>query len=135
MAKKITEIEGIGPATAEKLAAINITNVEGFLKHGADPAGRDEIAEKTGMAPAKVLAFVNMADLFRVKGIGSEYAELLQAAGVNTVVELSKRNAANLHTKLVEVNAEKKLVRQLPSAGTVEAFVERAKELPRVVTY
>lgn len=135
MSKKITEIEGIGEATSAKLIEMGIKTVEAFLKKGADPKGRDEIAKESGLAAAQVLAFVNMADLFRVKGIGSEYAELLQASGVNTVVELSKRNPENLHAKMLEVNAEKKLVRQPPSGATVAGWVQSAKELPRVVQY
>lgn len=135
MSKKITEIEGIGEATAARLIDMGIKTVEAFLKKGADPKGRDAIAKESGLSAAKVLAFVNMADLFRVKGIGSEYAELLQASGVNTVVELSKRNPENLHAKMLEVNADKKLVRQPPSSDTVAGWVQSAKELPRVVQY
>ncbi|GAB5492328.1 MAG: DUF4332 domain-containing protein [Phototrophicaceae bacterium] len=135
MAKKITEIEGIGPAIAEKFAGIGITTVEGLLEKGADPKARKEIAEGTGLQLPKVLTLVNMADLFRIKGVGSQYAELLQAAGVNTVVELSKRKAENLHKKMLEINEEKKLTRQAPSDKVVSKWVEEAKELPRVVNY
>ncbi len=135
MAKKITEIEGIGPAAAEKLAAMDITTVEGLLEKGAEKKGRTEIADATGMPIKKVLTFVNMADLFRIKGVGAEYAELMQASGVNTVVELSKRKPENLHVKMLEVNEAKKLVRQPPSEKVVTGWVEQAKELPRVVNY
>lgn len=135
MAKKITEIEGIGAATQEKLTEMGITTVESLLEQGADSKGRDAIATATGLAAKKVLAFVNMADLFRIKGVGSQYAELLQAAGVNTVVELSKRKPENLHAKMLEINGEKKLVRQPPSVAAVTDWVEIAKELPRVVNY
>ena len=135
MAKKITEIEGIGPAAAEKLAAMDITTVEGLLEKGAEKKGRTEIADATGMPIKKVLTFVNMADLFRIKGVGAEYAELMQASGVNTVVELSKRKPENLHVKMLEVNEAKKLVRQPPSEKVVKRWVEQAKELPRVVNY
>lgn len=135
MAKKITEIEGIGPAAAEKLAAMEITTVEAFLEKGAEKKGRAAIAEGTGMSEKNVLKFVNMADLFRIKGVGAEYAELMQASGVNTVVELGKRKPENLHVKMLEVNEAKKLVRQPPSEKVVTGWVEQAKELPRVVNY
>lgn len=135
MAMKITEIEGIGEATAQKLAEMDITTVEGLLERGSDPKERKAIAEGTGLPAKKVLAFVNMADLLRVKGVGKQYAELLQASGVNTVVELSKRKPENLHPKLVEINEEKKLVRQTPTLKGVTDMVENAKELPRVVEY
>lgn len=135
MAKKITEIEGIGPKMAEKLAEHDITTVEGLLEKGGDKKGRDAIAEATGIPLKKVLTFVNMADLFRIKGVGSQYAELLQAAGVNTVVELSKRKPENLQAKMQELNEEKKLTRQPPATATVEKWVAMAKELPRVVNY
>ncbi|MGB1285195.1 MAG: DUF4332 domain-containing protein [Aggregatilineales bacterium] len=135
MAKKISELEGIGPATQEKLAGMEITTVEGLLEKGAEAAGRKEIVDATGLPMKKVLTFVNMADLFRISGVGSQFAELLQAAGVNTVVELSKRKPENLHAKMEEVNAEKNLVRKTPTAGQVEKWVMQAKELPRVVNY
>jgi predicted flap endonuclease-1-like 5' DNA nuclease len=135
VAKKISEIEGIGEATAKKLAEAGVTTVEGLLEKGADKKGREELAKATGIDGKKMLAFVNMADLFRIKGVGSQYAELMQAAGVNTVVELSKRKPENLHVKMLEVNAEKNLVRQPPSDKTVAEWVAQAKELPRVVQY
>lgn len=135
MAKKITDIEGIGPAMEGKLSEAGITTVEGLLEKGASKAGRKEIAEAAGVDAKKVLVFVNMADLYRVKGIGSEYAELLKASGVDTVVELSKRVPANLHKKMLEVNEAKKLVRKPPSEKVVAGWVEHAKDLPRVVTH
>lgn len=134
MASIIT-IEGIGPAFAEKLAAINIKTTEALLKAGGDKAGRRRIAEATGIDDKKVLRWVNMADLFRIKGVGEEYSDLLEAAGVDTVKELATRKPDHLHAKLKEVNADKKLVRQLPTPKKVSAWVAQAKELPTAVTH
>ena len=132
---KLVEIEGIGPVNAEKLGAAGITSIEGLLESGSTPKGRKEIASKSGISDAHILKWVNHADLFRVKGIGSEYSDLLEASGVDTVVELAARNAENLTKKMAEVNAEKKLVRQLPSLKQVSAWIEQAKALPRAVSY
>ena len=135
MAKKITEIEGIGPAMQEKLAGVEVTTVEQLLEKGATPKARSEMVEATGIDAQKLLKFVNMADLFRINGVASEMSELLQASGVNTVVELSKRKPENLHAKMMEVNEEKKLVRKAPTVDQVTKWVDQAKELPRKVEY
>ena len=132
---KITDIEGIGPANAEKLAKAGIKTVEGLLKACATKAGRKQTAETTGVAEGTILEWTNMADLFRVKGVSSQYAELLKAAGVDTVKELRTRNAANLYAKMKEVNEAKKLVRQIPAQSQVEGFVARAAELEPVITH
>ncbi len=131
----VIDIEGIGPAYAEKLKAAKISTTETLLERGAAPKGRAEIEEATGISHKLVLRWVNMADLYRIKGVGSEYSELLEASGVDTVPELAHRNAANLHAKMAEVNGEKNLVRELPTLHAVESWVAQAKELPRVVTY
>lgn len=135
MAKSIKEIEGIGPAYAAKLSEAGVKTVEGLLKAGAGKSGRNSLSKTTGIDTKMILTWVNMADLFRIKGVGEEYSNLLEAAGVDTVKELRNRNAANLHAKMVEVNDAKKLVRQTPSASQVEAWVSHAKELEPVVTY
>lgn len=135
MAKKITEIEGIGPAFQEKLAKADITTVEGLLEAGASKAGRKKIAEASGLDESKILGWVNMADLFRIKGVASQFAELLEAAGVDTVKELRNRNAENLHAKLVEVQEEKKITRTVPALSKVVDFVDQAKKLDPKVTY
>jgi len=132
---KIADIEGIGEAYAKKLGVAGVTTTEGLLEKGKTPKGRKELAEKTGIGDALILKWVNRADLYRVKGIGSEYSDLLEAAGVDTVVELAQRKAENLHKKLVEVNEAKKLVNKLPGLSQVEGWVAEAKKLPRVVTY
>ncbi len=132
---KIADVEGIGPAFAAKLETAGVKTVESLLEVGASPKGRKGLAEKTGIGDAQILKWVNRADLARVKGIGSEYADLLEAAGVDTVVELGGRKPDNLVAKMNEVNEAKKLVRKLPSLVQVEAWVKEAKELPRVVSY
>lgn len=132
---KLTTVEGIGPVYSEKLQEIGINTAEALLAQGATPKGRQEIAEKSGIPYAKVLEWINHVDLFRINGVGEEYADLLEAAGVDTVPELSQRNPGNLHEKMTAVNAEKKLVRQLPTSAQVADWVEQAKRLPRVITY
>lgn len=135
MTKKISEIEGIGPAFSAKLEKAGITTVEGLLEKGSTRTGRKAIASESGLDEGKILDFVSMADLFRIKGIGSQFAELLKASGVDTVKELRNRNAANLHTKLMEVQAQKKLTRVVPGETQVEDFIEQAKKLAPMVTY
>lgn len=131
----ISSIEGIGPAYSEKLGAAGIKTTEALLKAGCDKKGRKAIASETGIDEKKILRWVNMCDLFRIKGVGEEYSDLLEAAGVDTVKELRNRNSANLHAKMTEVNEEKNLVRALPSADKVADWVSQAKEMEPMVTY
>ncbi|MBN1934262.1 MAG: DUF4332 domain-containing protein [Anaerolineae bacterium] len=133
--KKITDIEGIGPAYAAKLQAAGVKTTEALLEKGATPEGRKALTEATEINPERLMEWINRADLFRIKGIGEEYSDLLEVAGVDTVPELAQRNAQNLYAKLKEVNAEKKLVRNLPSESQVGDWVEQAKALPRAITY
>lgn len=135
MSYKIEEIEGIGPATAEKLATAKIMSTDDLLEKCADPTGRKAVAETTGIGESHVLKLTNMADLMRVNGIGGEFAELLKASGVDTVKELATRKADNLAAKMKEINEEKKLTRVTPSAGEVEKWVAGAKALPPKLTY
>jgi predicted flap endonuclease-1-like 5' DNA nuclease len=132
---KLTDIEGIGPAIAEKLSSANITTVEGLLKACGSAKGRKEIAAKTGISEKDLLEWTNHADLFRIKGVGSEYADLLEAAGVDSCPELAKRKADNLVKKMEEMNAEKKLVRRTPTESVVEDWIAQAKKLPNVVSH
>ena len=132
---KIKDVEGIGVAYAEKLSGIGIETTAALLKAGKTPQGRKELAEKTDISAKLILEWVNHADLFRIKGVGSEYADLLEEAGVDTVPELAQRNATNLYAKMAEVNTEKKLVRRIPPQVTVDDWVKQAKELPRVIEY
>ena len=131
----IKEIEGIGPAFAGKLEKAGITTTEALLKKGASKSGRKAVAEESGLSDDQVLDFVNMSDLMRVKGVGGEFAELLNAAGVDTLKELRTRNAANLHAALEETNAKKSLTRRVPSPSMVEDFIAQAKKEDPKVTY
>ncbi len=135
MAYKITEIEGIGPARSEKLTAAGITTTDELLDACCDPGGRKGMAEKTGFSEKELLKWANMADLMRISGVGEEYSELLEAAGVDTVKELKMRVPANLTKKMEEVNAEKKLVRAVPAESQVERWVEQAKTLEPKLSY
>jgi predicted flap endonuclease-1-like 5' DNA nuclease len=131
----ITAIEGIGDAYATKLRGMGISSTELLLQRGNSPKSREEIAHATGINDALILRWVNHADLFRIKGVASEYSELLEAAGVDTVAELARRNPGNLHQAITDSNTAKKLVRQTPSVQQVSAWVEEAKVLPRMVSY
>lgn len=132
---KIDEIEGIGPAYAEKLAGAGVTSVEKLLEAGKTSKGRAELAEKTGLDAKSILKWVNHADLMRINGVGPQFAELLEASGVDTVPELAQRNAANLAAKMEEVNAAKNLANRVPSETEVTKWVEEAKALGRTVEY
>jgi predicted flap endonuclease-1-like 5' DNA nuclease len=132
---KIIDVEGIGPVYTKKLVAAGITTTNKLLKKGATPKGRKEIESQTGIGHELVLEWVNHVDLYRIKGVAQEYSDLLEEAGVDTVPELAQRKPANLHAKLAEVNAAKRLVRQLPSESQVADWVAQAKKLPRVIKY
>ena len=132
---KLIDIEGVGPAYAAKLQKAGVRSTESLLARGGTPAGRKEIAAKSGVSDALILEWVNHVDLFRVKGVGSEYADLLEAAGVDTVVELAQRNPEQLHAKLLTANAAKKLVRRPPGFSQVRNWIQQAKKLPRMVSY
>jgi len=132
---KIIDIEGVGSTYAKKLASAGINTVESLLKRGATPKGREEISKASGIDRNLILEWVNRADLYRIKGIGSEYSDLLESAGVDTVVELSKRDAKNLTAKMVETNSKRKIVRRLPPEKQVADWIKQAKKLPRVVSY
>jgi uncharacterized membrane protein len=134
-AKKLEYIEGVGPIYSQKLIDAGITTVDEFLARGSTPQGRKDMAKATGISDQLILRWVNMADLYRIKGIGQEYAELLEAAGVDTVPELAQRVPANLLPKMVEANEKRKMVRRLPVLSQVESWVEQAKSLPRIITY
>lgn len=131
----IAKIEGIGPAYTEKLKVVGITNTNAYLEKAKDAAGRKALEEETGIDHARILKWANMADLMRIKGVGEEYSELLEAAGVDTVKELRNRNAVNLTAAMKDANVEKKLVRQVPALANVERWVAEAKQLPPMMTY
>ena len=135
MAYKIIDIEGVGEAYAEKLIAAGVTTTDALLEKCAAPAGRKALAEETGISDKLILKWTNHADLIRLHGVGPQFAELLEAAGVDTVKELKHRVAANLQAKMEEVNAEKNLVNRVPSEKELVKMVAEAKELPAVVEY
>ena len=135
MAYKIIDLEGIGPVYAEKLVAAGVITADDLLERCASPKGRKELAEATGITEKLILKWTNYADMFRIHGIGPQFAELLEAAGVDTVKELSHRVPANLAAKVAEVNEEKKLVRRVPVEAELQKMIEEAKTLPGVLTY
>jgi len=135
MAQAITMIEGIGEVYQGKLAKAGISTVDALLDKGASKSGRKSIADASGIDEGKILDWVNMADLFRIKGVASQFAELLKAAGVDTVKELRTRNADNLYAALVKTQEEKGLTKAVPALSKIQDFIAQAKELAPMVTY
>ena len=131
----VIDIEGVGEVYARKLHEAGITTTAELLEQGATPGGRKELVQKTGIGDRLILKWVNRADLFRVKGVGEHYSDLLAAAGVETVLELAQRRADHLHQKMVETNQAKRLVRVVPGPEQVAEWVQQAHKLPRVVSY
>jgi predicted flap endonuclease-1-like 5' DNA nuclease len=131
----IVDIEGIGAKSAEDLTEAGIKTTEKLLEVAGSKSGRAQLAKQTGISEAKLLEWVNRADLFRIKGVGEEFSDLLEAVGVDSPAELAQRNAANLHAAIEELNDKKKLVRRTPSLTAIENFIADAKKLPKVVTH
>jgi len=132
---KLSDIEGIGDTYAAKLEGAGITSLENLLDTCCEKKGRADVSAKSGLSEKQILGWVNRADLCRVKGVSTQYADLLECAGVDTIPELAQRNAANLAAKMAEVNEEKNLVRKVPTESQVEDWVAQAKDLPRKVNY
>jgi len=132
---KLSVIEGIGETYEAKLNEAGINSMEELLTACTTKKGRKDLAEKTGITEKLILKWANHADLNRIKGIGGEYAELLEAAGVDTVPELGQRKADNLYAKMLEQNEAKKLVRKMPSPKQVAEWIQQAADLPRVLQY
>ena len=132
---KLMDIEGIGEKYAKKLAGAGIKTTRDLLNQGASTQGRKAIAENSSISEKNILEWVNHLDLFRIKGVGGEYADLLEEAGVDTVVELAQRNPDNLYKRLLTVNQEKKLVRKLPTPYQVKNWIDQAAKLPRGIFY
>jgi predicted flap endonuclease-1-like 5' DNA nuclease len=132
---KIEDVEGIGATTGEKFRAAGVKDTDALLANAMTVAQRKKLAEATGISAAQVLKFANMVDLYRISGIGSEFAQLLEAAGVDTVPALARRSAANLAEKLSEINETKKLTRRVPTEAEVTKWIDQAKELPRALEY
>ena len=132
---KIEDLEGIGEVLGQKFRDAGIKDTDTLLQNCLKPRQRRDLAEKTGISEKRILKFANMVDLYRIGGVGSEYAELLEAAGVDTVPELARRNPANLTQAMVQVNETKKLTRRTPTEKDVMRWVEEAKTLPRALEY
>lgn len=132
---KLSIIEGIGGLYEEKLNEAGVTSIEKLLEECSSKRGRTELAEKSGIAEKLILKWANHADLFRIKGVGSEYAELLEAAGVDTVPELAKRKTNNLVAKMAEVNQAMKLVRRVPTTRQAGDWIYQAGKFPKVIKY
>jgi len=132
---KLTEIEGVGKVYAKKLLTVGIKSTNSLLQKGATRNGRKEIAKSAGVSDKLVLEWVNRVDLFRIKGVGEEYSDLLENSGVDSVPELAQRNATNLFQKMVATDKKKKLVRKLPTETQVADWIKQAKKLPRIVKH
>ena len=135
MSYSIADIEGIGVTFKRKLQKVDVRTTAKLLERAATAKGRKELAAESGIDIKKILKWTNMADLMRIKGVGEEYSELLEAAGVDTVKELRNRRPDNLHAKMLEVNKKKKLVRLPPGLPKVEKWVAQAKELKPLMSY
>ena len=135
MSYKIQDIEGIGPSYAEKLSVAKIKTTTDLLKYCCDQQGRSSVSTRTGVAEPQLLKWANMADLMRISGVGSEFSELLEAAGVDTVKELRTRNADNLAEKMRAVNAARRLTRTTPGTKTVQKWISHAERLSPVITH
>jgi predicted flap endonuclease-1-like 5' DNA nuclease len=135
MTYPITDIEGIGPAVADRLKGMRIRTTTRLLEAAKNPRGRKVLAAKTGIDSSRILKWANMADMMRIKGIGEEYSELLEAAGVDTVRELKHRNPKKLAQAMAAANARRKLVRLLPSESTIKKWIVQANSLPMKITY
>ena len=132
---RIADIEGIGPVYARKLAKVGIRSTDTLLKRGATVKGRKELVQACGIGHKLILEWVNLADLYRIKGVGSEYSDLLEEAGVDTVIELAKRDPVKLNATMERTNEKKNLVNKMPGVKVVRKWVRQAKSLPRVVQY
>jgi len=132
---KIEDLEGVGPVYGEKLRAANVRTTDDLLAAAGPAAGRHALAESTGISADLLLRWANHADLYRISGIGSEYADLLEASGVDSCPELARRNAANLATTMAEANAARQIVRRLPTEEVVADWIAQAAKLPKVVTH
>lgn len=135
MAYPIQSIEGVGASYGSTLATAGIHTTDDLLRQCADRRGRQKVAARTGLDEGRLLRWANLADLMRVKGVGRQYSELLEAAGVDTVKELRTRRADNLAAAMRDVNAARRLAKLAPTASTVERWVERAADLTPLVTH
>lgn len=131
----LIEIEGIGEQYARTLKDAGIRGTKTFLEWGATRQGRQQIVEKTGISEKLILEWLNHCDLMRIRGVGGEYSDLLEEAGVDTIVELGNRNAERLYQAMVKINDQKRLVRKMPTQAQVADWIAQASALPRILTY
>jgi predicted flap endonuclease-1-like 5' DNA nuclease len=131
----VKDIEGVGPAQGAKLEAAGVRTTDELLERGATRTGREELAAATGISPKSILEWVNIVDLYRIKGVGSEFSDLLEAAAVDTIAELAQRNAKNLAETFAELDMARNTVRRIPSETEVQGWIDQAKALPRIVEY
>lgn len=131
----VNDIEGVGPAMAEKLEGAGIKSIDQLLEAAGSKSGREALAEKAGIPETNILKWINHADLMRINGIGGQYAELLEAAGVDSCAELAQRNGANLAAKMAECNEAKNLTNRVPSETEVAKWIDEAKTMSKVVTH
>ncbi len=132
---KIEDLEGVGPVLGAKLRDAGVQTTDDLLEKAGPAAGRRALADATGIGPGQLLKWTNQVDLYRISGVGSEYADLLEASGVDSCAELAQRNPANLATTMAEANAARSIVRRLPTEDVVAGWIEQAKALPKVVTH
>jgi predicted flap endonuclease-1-like 5' DNA nuclease len=132
---KIEDVEGIGPAWAEKLTAAGVRTTDDLLMAGGSSGGRDRLEVATGISGKRILEWVNHVDLMRIRGVGSEYADLLEAAGVDSSAELARRNAKNLAETFQELDAARNTVRNIPAEAVIQGWIDEAKTLDRAVTH
>lgn len=135
MSYSIEEVEGIGPEYGQKLRDVDIQTTEDLLRRCGDKKGREGVATETGISETHILEWVNLSDLMRLNGVGEEYADLMEEAGVDTVKELRNRNAENLAVAMGEVNEKKNLADRVPSADTVQKWIDEAGEMEIVVSH
>ena len=132
---KLTDIESIGSSYSQKLKTAGISSLNKLLKTGHDKKGRQQIAQKSGISENQILEWVNRADLARIKGVSTQYADLLEHTGVDSIPELAQRNADKLYLTMTQANGKKKVVRKLPSRSQVQNWISQAKTMPRMVTH
>jgi predicted flap endonuclease-1-like 5' DNA nuclease len=132
---KLTDIESIGNTYSKKLKAAGISSLNMLLKTGSNKKGRMEIAQKSGINEKQILEWVNRADLSRIKGVSTQYSDLLEHTGVDSIPELAQRNPDKLYLMMTKVNKEKQIVRNLPSVSQVKNWIQQARTLPRMVTH
>ena len=132
---KIIDIEGVGDVYAKKLTEVGIIKVSDLLAKCATPKGRQQLAEQTDISDKLILRWTNHADLFRINGVGPQFSELLEKAGVDTVKEFRHRVAENLQPKLEEINAQFHICGRVPALSEVQKMIDQAKELEPKMTY